>query len=262
MVDYLYHYTNLETLKLILENKTFRLSSLNRMDDLEEGETADFQKLGRFIYISSWTNNPNESLLLWNYSKGQNGVRLRMKPHIFKEEMVDDKVTIHGMNVHINHILNTGLLDMMMEENISFMPSTAELIRVTYTNLERLLKPTVYRVFPGGNFEVRTENLGIFKRVEWQEQQEWRYRLNSWPLSLSEMNLFYQPEGPEILLNRIKTRNDLGYIDLQLKDGVFDDFEILCSPYMSDESKLELKELLAQHAPSTIIKSSGMQMRI
>jgi hypothetical protein len=50
MVEYLYHYTNLETLKLILHNRTFRLSSLNRMDVLEEGDTEDFQKLVRFIY--------------------------------------------------------------------------------------------------------------------------------------------------------------------------------------------------------------------
>lgn len=82
--EYLYHYTNLETLKLILQNKTFRLSSLSRMDDLEEGDTTDFSKLGRFVYISSWTSNPNESLLLWNYSRDNEGVRLRMKPNIFK----------------------------------------------------------------------------------------------------------------------------------------------------------------------------------
>jgi hypothetical protein len=50
MVEYLYHYTNLETLKLILHNRTFRLSSLYRMDDLEESVTEDFKKLGRFIY--------------------------------------------------------------------------------------------------------------------------------------------------------------------------------------------------------------------
>jgi hypothetical protein len=34
MVEYLYHYTNLGTLKLILHKRTFHLSSLNRMDDL------------------------------------------------------------------------------------------------------------------------------------------------------------------------------------------------------------------------------------
>lgn len=53
MENPLYHYTNLKTLKLVLENRTFRLS---RMDDPEEGEAADLDKLGRFIYISSWTD--------------------------------------------------------------------------------------------------------------------------------------------------------------------------------------------------------------
>ena len=34
--DYLYHYTSIETLALILANHTFRLTSLDQMDDLQE----------------------------------------------------------------------------------------------------------------------------------------------------------------------------------------------------------------------------------
>lgn len=34
--EYLYHYTNIETLALILANHTFRLTSLDQMDDLQE----------------------------------------------------------------------------------------------------------------------------------------------------------------------------------------------------------------------------------
>ena len=34
--EYLYHYTNIETLALILQNHTFRFNSLNKMDDLQE----------------------------------------------------------------------------------------------------------------------------------------------------------------------------------------------------------------------------------
>ena len=261
MTDYLYHYTNLEALKLILQNKTFRLSSLNRMDDLEEGETEDFQKLGRFIYISSWTNNPNESLLLWNYSRGNEGVRLRMKPQIFKEENIDSKINIHGRTVEVKEVFNLGLLDIMKKKNISFVPPRAELIRVTYTNLERLLKPTVHKIFPGGDVEIQTENLGIFKRIEWQDQQEWRYRLNSMPLSINEVVLSRYPNGHKILLDKLKTREDLGYVDIPLKDGVFEDLEILCSPYMSEKSKGVLNEFLALHAPSATIKTSGMRIR-
>lgn len=261
MPEYLYHYTNLETLRLILKNKNFRLSSLNKMDDLEEGDTQDFQKLGRFIYISSWTNNPNESLLLWSYSRGNNGVRLRMKSNIFKTLDVNESVYIHGHNVIVEEKFNVGILDLMKNENVTFYPPRAELIRVTYTDLDRLLKPTVYREFSGRGFEIATANLGIFKRVEWQDQQEWRYRLSSFPLNMNEMTMIHDPNSAEIILEKIRTRGELEYIDLQLKDDAFDDLEILCGPQMSDESKEELKNVLSQYAPNAIVKNSGMRIR-
>ena len=34
--EYLFHYTNVEALALILKNRTIRFSSLDRMDDLQE----------------------------------------------------------------------------------------------------------------------------------------------------------------------------------------------------------------------------------
>lgn len=35
----IYHYTNIETLALVLKNKTIRFNRLDRVDDLEEGQT-------------------------------------------------------------------------------------------------------------------------------------------------------------------------------------------------------------------------------
>jgi len=51
--EYLYHYTSLETLALILKNRTIRFNSLDKMDDLQEKETADIKNIGQFFYISS-----------------------------------------------------------------------------------------------------------------------------------------------------------------------------------------------------------------
>ena len=45
---YLYHYTNIETLALILKNRTIRFNSLDRMDDLQEQQTADVKNIGQF----------------------------------------------------------------------------------------------------------------------------------------------------------------------------------------------------------------------
>lgn len=261
MPEHLYHYTNLETLKLILENKTFRLSSLNKMDDLEESETEDFQKLGRFIYISSWTNNPNESLLLWGYSRGNDGVRIKMKSNIFKTEHINGNVVINGNNVTVNEHFNIGILDLMRTKDVVFFPPRAELFRVTYTDLDRLLKPTVLKRFPNGDFQITTQDLGMFKRVEWQDQQEWRYRLHSTPVNIREMATG-NANSYDALIEKIRTREELPFIDLPLRDDAFDDLEILCGPQMSLEGKEELKLVLEQYAPNAIVRDSGMRIRI
>lgn len=92
VVDYLYHYTDLKALKLILKNKTFRLSSLNRMDDLEEGNTTDFQKLGRFFYVSSWTSKSLDHPSFWRYINREDGIRIKMKSDIFKTQKIKDDI--------------------------------------------------------------------------------------------------------------------------------------------------------------------------
>lgn len=78
--EYLYHYTNIETLALILKNHTFRFNSLDKMDDLQEKEAADIKNAGQFCYISSWTDDITESIPMWNmYSSITSGVRIRLR---------------------------------------------------------------------------------------------------------------------------------------------------------------------------------------
>lgn len=75
--DFLYHYTSIETLALILSNRTFRLNSLDQMDDLQEKETSDIKNIGQFCYISSWTDDETESIPMWKmYSSLDSGVRI------------------------------------------------------------------------------------------------------------------------------------------------------------------------------------------
>ena len=46
-MKYLYHYTSLETLALILRNKTICFNNLLYVDDLDEAETEDMGKFGK-----------------------------------------------------------------------------------------------------------------------------------------------------------------------------------------------------------------------
>ena len=84
--DYLFHYTNIETLSLILANRTFRLTSLNQLDDLQEKETGDTPNFGQFCYVSSWTDDETENIPMWKmYSSLSSGVRIKLKANPFKE---------------------------------------------------------------------------------------------------------------------------------------------------------------------------------
>ena len=56
-MEYLYHYTSIETLALILANKTICFNNLLNVDDSEEAETFDMGKFGRFVYVSCWTSD-------------------------------------------------------------------------------------------------------------------------------------------------------------------------------------------------------------
>lgn len=44
-IEYLYRYTSLESLALILKSRQIRLNPLDKMDDLQEQKTADVENL-------------------------------------------------------------------------------------------------------------------------------------------------------------------------------------------------------------------------
>lgn len=54
---------------MILATKTFRLSPLSVLDDLQEEKTEDVTQIGRTVFVSSWTDDSKESIPMWNMYK-------------------------------------------------------------------------------------------------------------------------------------------------------------------------------------------------
>lgn len=65
MPQTLYHYTSLETLALILTNKSLCFNTLLNVDDIEEAETSDMGLFGKYVYVSCWTDEAQESIAMW-----------------------------------------------------------------------------------------------------------------------------------------------------------------------------------------------------
>lgn len=83
-IEYLYRYTSLESLALILKSRQIRLNPLDKMDDLQEQKTADVENLGKFVFISSWTEESDESIPMWRmYTDPRAGVRIKMRKNPF-----------------------------------------------------------------------------------------------------------------------------------------------------------------------------------
>ena len=112
--EYLYHYTNIESLALILKNQTIRFNSLDRMDDLQEKESADIKNIGQFCFITSWTSESLESIPMWNmYASLTQGVRIKLRKDPFK--MYDNDISELAMssNLQIGNGSSTSIKSIM-----------------------------------------------------------------------------------------------------------------------------------------------------
>ncbi len=83
--DYLFHYTSIESLCLILRSGSLKFNRLDKVNDLDEAATKNFPYAKSFVFVSCWTSEERESLPLWKmYSSDMKGVRIRMPVNMFK----------------------------------------------------------------------------------------------------------------------------------------------------------------------------------
>ena len=95
----IYHYTSLDTLALILKNRTIMFNRLDRVDDVEEG-TIESKGVypGRNVFVSCWTEDAEESIPMWNmYARGGAGVRIALDKDMFCDYLIKDFQLPNGL---------------------------------------------------------------------------------------------------------------------------------------------------------------------
>jgi hypothetical protein len=136
----LYHYTSLDTLALILANKTICFSSLLNVDDIDEAETSDLGSFGKYVYVSCWTDEAEESIAMWQmYTPNMHGIRIQLPAFPFKKHYskAGELCFKEDVSTYID-------FKKLYDENLaSIVPDLPKLKPVTYTKDESLLKPTV-----------------------------------------------------------------------------------------------------------------------
>ena len=84
----IHHYTTIDNLALILESRKIRFTRLDLLDDIKEISGLDNKllKLSTSIFVSSWTEDHEENIPLWEmYASLNNGVRITMPKDMFQK---------------------------------------------------------------------------------------------------------------------------------------------------------------------------------
>lgn len=272
--DFLYHYTSIESLALILKNRTIRLNPLDKMDDLQEQKTVDVDGMGKFVFVSCWTSNSRENIPMWKmYTQPTAGVRIKMR----KRPFVSYDFPVNRLRAHIDRenadkAIKYDLPDkiycdynQLFNNNMSTPHFYGEdiLCEVHYTSIQDELEPKVTSVENNRiNFCLNT--LGKNKNLYWSFQEESRYILQVFPFAISECikdkeryNSYHYS-----LLFEGKLQPPFRFFDLDIDPRCFEEMEITCSPQMSIGNRILLEALVGRYNPKAKIIDSELLGKI
>lgn len=266
--EYLYHYTSIETLALILKNRTIRLNSLDRLDDLQEQQTADIKNIGQFCYISSWTNDPTESIPMWNmYASLNLGVRIKLRKNPFKTYENTAAAISSVLNAPVDDNSNGTLFqsfipltEMFSNGFISVQALNQNLLHeVEYTDDKEKLYPHVLTQ-DEEHFTLSLGKLGKYKNLHWSFQNEWRYILIILPLNMNQ-SIEKSAKDFQMLGNNMKlglAKQPFPYYDMYISDEAFKDMEVTLSPRISLGSKIIVQNLIEKYNPIANLNESSL----
>ena len=98
----LYHYTTIDTLAHIMNNRSLKFNRLDQLDDITESEPfADYNPL-QYIFSCSFTYDPLESIPLWKmYANMDTGIRIEFdSDRLFKPVLTVLKAPVHSHEQH------------------------------------------------------------------------------------------------------------------------------------------------------------------
>ncbi len=255
----LYHYTSLETLALILENKTICFNSLLNVDDIDEAETSDLGTFGKYVYVSCWTDEAEESIAMWQmYTPNMHGIRIQLPVFPFKKHFYNAGEFLFQSDT-------SSYIDIkkVYEDNrATIVTGLPKLVPVTYTKDEALLKPRVRfsdtindcenvvnsknNGNQSRNVRYDLNNIGKFKKDVWWFQKEWRYWISMTPWGMKELEMA-TPENHIEFVRRLeneKTQPPYQRFFIELSDEAISQMEIVFGPRMTEAEKILAKHLL------------------
>lgn len=251
---FLYHYTSIQTLAIILKNKTLRFSRLDQVNDPNEGCACDIKNSNTLVFVSCWTAEEKESIPMWRmYTKNMDGVRIKAPINMFEGRERPVIYNVGGANVLIENMIN-------IERDFPFTQSLRCINgpnKIYYTDDQAFKYPKCMEE-EGELLRIIPYDLGMAKGSHWEFESEWRYKICTFGMETILPNIEYTKDT---VVNFEKYPILNKYIDVNIDHTTFDEIEICLGPKTTLSDKIILEALLNQYAPRAILKSSELQIR-
>lgn len=253
--DFLYHYTNIESLESILKNKTIRFSSLMNVDDSEEMSTSSNMNLGKYCFVSSWTDLEEESIPFWaQYTNNMGGVRIKLPTLPFKQNTVTHKYVNNGVPFvtfypveFFNKENIFPYLPMPFCRKIHYTNDNSKLITQDYLSYESMEEHRLNNIF------MNLMDIGRYKRLCWSFQSEWRYCMYFLPVDIETGHM-----SIDVSMNDINI--GFNHYDLPLNEKALENLEITLGPKIG-LNIAKVQKIVQQYCPNAKLKNSQLKIR-
>lgn len=221
------------------------------MDDAEEVKTTNSEYLGKYCFVSSWTDISDESIPFWSlYTTQMSGVRIRMKKYPFEKSTYSLPYYAEGCP------FETYIPASLFQRNDVYLYPTLPFLRkVEYTSDDTLIYPTPITSLnkqTNGRMIIQASfnDVGKYKRNTWAFQSEWRYSIILFPHdSQGRLNLQLEANSTDL---------PFYYYDCPISNEAFLDIEITTGPKMNMGDKILLQTLVEKYCPTAVIKDSSL----
>ncbi|SDG62522.1 Protein of unknown function [Prevotella communis] len=271
----IFHYTTLDSLAMIMSSRSIKFNRLDKVDDLEERTEPSKVKLWQYLFVSCWTENPEESIPLWRmYSGNAHGVRIGMDIDMFEDNIVG------GNNVPVN-ISHEGLLvrkipvQDFFRKDYFVLPAAVRYIErgkdtlfychVDYVDDVNEKTKDAYQLTKTDAIHASSHisfgEIGKYKNKRWAFQEETRFRLVVMPFN----PIFCNPDiVSTIAVNAFHQSKPVPISEyfLKLRTEALNNMEITLHPNATASDRVIVDALCAKYAQGATIKESELRDRV
>ena len=256
--EYLYHYTSIETLSLILKTKKIKLQRLDKVNDPTE-ELCQDGKHEKYLFVTCWTSQELEVLPFWYmYGHNRRGVRIRLSTNFIKSYKVRAQSHEIGGTITFGEVFDSIIPENKLFDSDHLVANYSAVFNkffpIEYTDNPTLLKPSILFHKDDGTLTVALDTLGKHKPTIWSFEQEWRFKLIIHPYGVNQIN----PMDPSIARHAFEVEKELsfeGYF-LEISHEAYSQMEVTLGPSCTVGDRIIVEALIQKYNPDASLVSS------